>query len=147
MEEKYIYSESALDDFNPKFEVTSCFIEHDDKILLLLRQDHKPQPNTYWMPAWKVDFWETHLEATMREISEETSIALEESEMIFITKLYVKYPDYDFIYYIYRNILDVLPDVRINPREHKEFLWITPEDALVLDGIPGLDECIKKVYF
>ncbi|EKE29412.1 MAG: hypothetical protein ACD_2C00180G0005 [uncultured bacterium (gcode 4)] len=147
MEEKYIYSEIALDDFNPKFEVTSCFLEHDGKILLLLRQDHKPQPNVYWMPAGKIDSWETPLEAAMREISEETSIALCESKMIFITKLYVKYPTYDFIYYVYRNILEDLPDVKINPCEHKGFLWVAPLEALVLDSIPWLDECIKIVYF
>lgn len=41
-------------DFKPKFEVVSCFVEHDSKILLLLRQDHKSEPNTYGVPAGKV---------------------------------------------------------------------------------------------
>jgi hypothetical protein len=34
-------------DFNPKFEVVSCFIEVEGRILLLHRADHKPQGNTW----------------------------------------------------------------------------------------------------
>ncbi|MEI6118972.1 MAG: hypothetical protein WCP92_07315 [bacterium] len=40
-----LYKEKPAD-FNPKFEVVSCFVEYKNEILLLLRQDHKPQPNT-----------------------------------------------------------------------------------------------------
>ncbi|MEI6774245.1 MAG: hypothetical protein WCL18_05665 [bacterium] len=35
------------ENFAPKFEVVSCFVEYDNKILLLCRQDHKPEPNTW----------------------------------------------------------------------------------------------------
>ena len=42
-------------DFNPKFKVASSFIEHKGKILLLHRQNHKPQGNTWGVPAGKVD--------------------------------------------------------------------------------------------
>jgi len=37
--------------FVPKFEVVSCFVEYQNEFLLLLRQDHKNEPNTYGMPA------------------------------------------------------------------------------------------------
>lgn len=146
MEGQYIYSEEVLSDFNPIFEVTSCFVEYDGRIVLLLRQDHKPQPNTYGMPAWKIDAWETPIAATLREVREETSIDLKIENLEFISKLYVKYPTYDFIYHIYRSVFDRLPEVKVNPHEHKEFIWIQPEKALNLDLIPGLDVCINKVY-
>jgi hypothetical protein len=58
----------------------------------------------------------------------------------------VKYPTYDFIYHIYRSIFTSSPEVHINPIEHKQFIWISPEDAMDLDYIPGLDVCIEKVY-
>ena len=35
------------EDFKEKFEVVSCFIEHGSEILLLHRQDSKPQGNTH----------------------------------------------------------------------------------------------------
>ncbi len=41
--------------FNPSFEVVSCFVEYNNKFLLLLRQDHKNEPNTYWVPAGKIN--------------------------------------------------------------------------------------------
>jgi 8-oxo-dGTP pyrophosphatase MutT (NUDIX family) len=146
MQQQYIYSENPLEDFNPVFEVSSCFVEFDGEILLLLRQDHKPQPNTYGMPAWKIDEWELPIEAIIRELQEETSIILKEDNLEFITKLYVKYPAYHYIYHVYRSIFDVQPEVIINPIEHKEFLWISPEDVMNIDHIPGLDVCIKKAY-
>jgi len=48
-------SKHIPENFNPKFEVVSCFVEYEDEILLLRRQDHKPEPNTYGVPAGKID--------------------------------------------------------------------------------------------
>ena len=36
-------STAEIENFNKKFDVVSVFVEHDGKILLLHRQDHKPQ--------------------------------------------------------------------------------------------------------
>jgi ADP-ribose pyrophosphatase YjhB (NUDIX family) len=48
-------SKNKPENFTPKFEVVSCFVEYKNEILLLLRQDHKPQGNTYGVPAGKID--------------------------------------------------------------------------------------------
>ncbi len=48
-------SRNKPENFTPKFEVVSCFVEYNDEILLLLRQDHKPEGNTYGVPAGKID--------------------------------------------------------------------------------------------
>ncbi len=53
--------------FIPKFEVVSCFVEYNDEILLLLRQDYKPEGNTYGVPAGKIDEGETPDKAMKRE--------------------------------------------------------------------------------
>jgi ADP-ribose pyrophosphatase YjhB (NUDIX family) len=58
--------------FDPKFDVVSCFVEYKGKILLLHRQDHKPQGNTYGVPAGKVDAGEDIWTTVRREIEEET---------------------------------------------------------------------------
>ena len=65
-----IYKERPKN-FNPKFDVISCFVEYDGEILLLHRQDHKPEGNTWGVPAGKVDKGESLLEAMTREIQEE----------------------------------------------------------------------------
>lgn len=132
------------EDFTPKFEVVSCFVGYEDEILLLLRQDHKPEPGTYGVPAGKVDKGENPLQAMQREGKEETQIDLTEAE--YFDKLYVRYPDYDFIYHIFHKRFDIRPDVKINPEEHKSFLRSKPEEALKLDLIRDMDECIRLFY-
>lgn len=138
-----LYKEKP-ENFTPKFEVVSCFIEYNKEILLLLRQDHKPEPNTYGMPAGKINQWEIAFEAMKREGKEETQINLEDAE--YFNKFYVRYPDYDFIYHIYSKKFVTKPDITINPNEHKSFTRKTPQEALKLDLIQDLDECIKLFY-
>lgn len=130
--------------FTPKFEVVSCFVEYKDEILLLLRQDHKPEGNTYGVPAGKVDAGETINQAMKREWWEETQIDLNDAE--YFDKLFVRYPDYDFIYHMYSKKFTERPEVKINPKEHKNYIRKTPQEALKMDLIRDLDECIKLFY-
>ncbi len=134
------------ENFKEKFEVVSCFIEHDSKILLLHRQDHKPQGNTWGVPAGKIDKGEGALEAIMREIGEETGILAEPHQFKFFEKYYVRYPEYDFIYHIFHLPVEEKPSVNINPNEHKNVLWLTPQESLELDLIPDEDFCIQSFY-
>ncbi len=138
--------DSEPENFNPKFEVVSCFVEYDKKILLLLRQDHKPEGNTYGVPAGKVNEGEKPLETIIREIREETGLEIDSSQISYFRKVYVRYPAYDFEYYIFHSKLEGKRDVQINSNEHKEFRWTSPEDALDLQLIQDLDACIRLFY-
>ncbi len=141
---KKMFSKDEPKDFTPKFEVVSCFVEYDNNILLLLRQDHKPQGNTYGVPAGKIDVGETARQAMVREGKEETGIMLD--NITYIDKFYVRYPDYDFIYHIFHKIFDTQPNVTIHPNEHKAYIRKTPKEALELNLIRDMDECIKLFY-
>jgi 8-oxo-dGTP pyrophosphatase MutT (NUDIX family) len=141
---KKMFSKDEPKDFTPKFEVVSCFVEYDNKILLLLRQDHKPQGNTYGVPAGKIDAGETPRQAMVREGKEETQITLD--NITYIDKFYVRYPDYDFIYHIFHKKFDTQPKVTIHPNEHKTYIRKTPKESLELDLIRDMDECIKLFY-
>jgi 8-oxo-dGTP pyrophosphatase MutT (NUDIX family) len=132
------------ENFSPRFEVVSCFVEYKNEILLLLRQDHKPEGNTYGVPAGKVDVGETIHEAMQREGREETQIDFNDAE--YFDKLYVRYPDYDFIYHMYSKKFTTKPNVTIDPKEHKSFTRKTPQEALKSVLIRDLDECIKLFY-
>jgi 8-oxo-dGTP pyrophosphatase MutT (NUDIX family) len=83
-------SKNKPENFTPKFEIVSCFVQYQDKILLLRRQDHKPQPNTYGVPAGKIDKGETPIQAMQREGKEETQIDLEDA--VHTDKLFVYSP-------------------------------------------------------
>ncbi len=133
--------------FNPSIEVVSCFVEHKGDILLLLRQDCKPQPNTWCIPAGKVDSGESRDNAIIREVREETRINLEAKFPDFFRNVYVRYPEFDFVYSIYHlRISGERPEIIINPLEHKRYKWVTPRDSLRMNLIPDEDECIKLFY-
>ena len=136
--------ESEPQDFNPVCEVVSCFVECDGKILMLHRQDHKPQGNTWAGPAGKVDEEESINEAILREVLEETGIFLIWPK--HFKKLFVRFPEYDFVYHIFHEKLDEAAEISINEKEHKDFLWIEPRKALDLPLMLDEDLCIKMFY-
>jgi 8-oxo-dGTP pyrophosphatase MutT (NUDIX family) len=133
-------------DFKPKFHVVSCFVEHDGKILLLHRQDHKPQGGTWAVPAGKVENNESISGCIVREVREEIGIIVPEEKLTFFESLYVKYSDYDFIYHIFHLLLETPVQIDLNTSEHKNFQWLTPRAALKLDLIQDEDFCIKSFY-
>lgn len=135
-----------IPNFNSRFEVVSCFIEYQQNILLLLRQENKPQPLSWGVPAGKVEGNDSLLETITREVKEETGIVIPSSNFNYFKKLYVMYTDYDFIYHIYSSELKIRPIVKINPLEHKDFLWTSPKKALALPLIPDEDFCINLFY-
>ena len=139
-------TETKPNDFDPKFEVVSCFCEWNGEILLLKRQSHKPQGNTWGVPAGKIENGETPLEAMTRELHEECGIEIEKDSIGFFRTVYVKYADVDFIYYIFHTSFKVKPKVQIREHEHIEYTWISPTKALEMNLIEDLDQCIK-LYF
>ncbi|HEY4493807.1 MAG TPA: NUDIX hydrolase [Candidatus Paceibacterota bacterium] len=132
--------------FVPRSEIVSCFAEHDGKILLLHRQDHKPQGNTWGVPAGKLEGGEDLSTAMLRELREETGIKLAESDLSYFDKVYVRYPNFDFIYHMFHTKLTNIPEVIINESEHKAYQLVSPEEAKVLPLILGEAECITLFY-
>ena len=139
-------SKDKIEYFKSKFEVVSAFVEHGGEIVLLHRQDYKPQGNTWGAPAGKVNAHEDLLTAILRELKEEIGLTPDPKELTLFESYYVRYPEYDFKYHVYRLVLKVRPTIRINPAEHKGYRWIQPREALALDLIPDEDSCIKWSY-
>lgn len=132
--------------FNPKFEVVSCFIEYNGEILMLKRQKFKPQPNTYGVPAGKVEKDENLKQAIIREVQEETGIDLSKKEVEFYKTKYVDYTEYQFVYHCFHCELEEKPKVDLNLNEHQLYIWTRPEDAMRLNLIQDEDSCISDYY-
>lgn len=146
MENKIAAYKKVPKEFHPRFEIVSCYLEHSGKILLLHRRDDKPEGGTWGLPAGKIDGREDRLEAVIREIKEETGCEVLPAQIEYIRKVYVKYPKYHFIFYMFRTELDKKPRVVINSHEHKAYKWISPNEALNMNLIGGLNSCIEKFY-
>ena len=132
--------------FNSRFEVVSCYLENDGEILILHRQDHKPEGNTWGLPAGKIDAGENEFDAVTREILEETGLEIELGDLEYLEKLYVVYPTYQFIFHMFKVTLEEKPVIKISDGEHKAYKWLKPEEVLKLDLIPDFDECLKISY-
>lgn len=133
-------------DFNPAFEVVSCFLQHGDKILLLHRLPHKSQGDKWGAPAGKIDKWETPRGAMIREIMEETGLTLSAEQVDYLGKVYVTYETVSFVYHTFSSKLSSEVAVKTKDDEHDAYLWIHPEEALDLDLVQDMAECIK-MYF
>ena len=134
------------ENFNCKFEVSGCFLEKDGKFLLLLRHDSKPQGNTWGLPAGKLEKNENALDAIHREIEEEIGYKTNKDNIKFAKTVYVKYSDYDFVYHMYALKMIENHEIKLDFEAHKTFRWVTPKEALNLNLIQDLEECIK-IFF
>ncbi len=132
--------------FVPKFQVAACYMQHDGKFLLLLRNDNKSEGNKWGMPGGKVDNGETHAAAIAREVAEETGVVLSEEKFVFAHTVYFRYPEYDFVFHIYSSDLATIPTLIINETEHKAAMWATPEAALGMTLVAGNDTLVRKFY-
>ncbi len=139
-------SNQIPENFNRKFDVVSCFLEHDGKVLMLHRQDQKPQGNTWDMPAGKVHDNESVNEALSREVEEELGIKINPENFEYSRKFYVKYPEYHYIYHVLTLKIDKMPEIKLNLEENKGFTWLKPEEALKLNLIEDEDTVLKVCY-
>ncbi|MDP2947103.1 MAG: NUDIX hydrolase [Nanoarchaeota archaeon] len=143
-----LYTERPKD-FNPTMEAVGCFVEdYQRKILLLLRDDSRPHPNTWCLPSGKMEKGESPLEAMLREAREETGFCFNPVELGEPRTTYVRYLDKDFVYYIFHAKVGIPIHVTLNSKEHKDYRWVTLREALGKPEtlIPDLDECIRLVY-
>jgi len=139
--------ETLPEGFSPKVEVVACFCLLDDKILFLKRNKDKPQGETWGVPAGKLEQDEQLQCAIIREVFEETCIVIQEKEIEFLKTVYVRYPENDFVYHMFRyKLFDYPSEMKISKREHQEAKWVTPQQALKMELIPGENECIHMIF-
>jgi len=140
--------------FKPKFCASGCFLQikenGQDKFLMFLRQDYKPQGNTWSVPAGKIEKGENATQCILRELEEETGLKFNKNDLKFHKQLDILYefekPCFQFEYNIFSIKLDSKPEIKIDLNDHKKFKWVTPKEALKLRLIPDEEPCIKLVY-
>jgi len=138
-------SKTPPENFNPKFESVGCDLEHDGKILLMLRTNPKIGFQKWGSCVGKIEPNEAMMDAIYREVKEETSIIIDKKKLVFIGKYYERYPEFDFIFYLYRYVFQNKPEVILN-KEHTEYKWVSIRDALKEDLMRDLADCIKDAH-
>lgn len=133
---------TAPKDFCPNMEVATCYIEFEGKILLLKRALGKSEGGKWGVPAGKIEQAENSRDAVIRETFEETAIKLNELELKFLGKLFVRKPEIDYVYYMYHWKADHNPVVILNG-EHEEFKWLTVEE---IENLPVMSGGLEALY-
>src|SRR3989344_2960483 len=137
------------ENFNPRFEIASCFIECDGKIILLQRHREKSQGGRWGLPAGKVQKGESIEKAVLREVREETGLDIPEEKISYFGKTFHHHGDYDFVFHMFSTTFGSLPKIRINTYEHKEFAWKSPTEILAMEKaeiVEDLDDVCKLFY-
>jgi len=133
-------------DFNSKFDIVSCFLERDGKFLILQIADHKDQCGTWGAPAGKANEGEDLVDATIRELFEESGVLIKKENLKYWGVTFVRYPKYDYNYYMYFAKCPAGVEIKINPKEHKSFKWVTPKEALEMNLMRDEDMSVKLFY-
>ena len=132
--------------FKPAFTVVSCFVQHEDQFVLLLRRPDKPQGSRWGVPAGKVHTDENVRVAMVRELREETGIDVVSSGLQYFSKICVRHAQCDFTYYMFSTRVNKKPMIRVSRQEHTRYRWVSPRQALSLNLVEDLDECIERFF-
>lgn len=116
--------------------VVGCFLECDDKFLILLRPSHKPDGNTWGLPGGKVEAGENDEQAVLRELYEETGYQAKASQLELLGDFpFVSLRNEPFNYPTYRVKLATRPIIRLEDAGHVEYQWVTVDQCLAKDSL------------
>src|SRR5690348_2027822 len=135
-------SDQKLIRFQPKVEASACYLEVENRILLIQQGKGQTDEGQWGVPAGKLERGETPEMAAKRELFEETGIQLHSlSQFVYLGTLYIRKPDLDYIYYMFKIHLDQRPPIQLS-FEHSNYRWATNEDLKGLPLRPGEKEAV-----
>lgn len=127
-----------------RIRVVGCILRRENEILLLYRSATETDPSLWGIPAGKVENGETDQQAVMREVFEETGISLSPDVLDYLGVLPIEYDTFIVDFPIFVASFEDKPPIKLSPREHIDFQWITPAKVLKLpDLMKDVDVIIK----
>ncbi len=132
--------------FYYKVEVSTVFIECENKLLFLQRASNKISPGTWAIPGGKLEKNETPLEGLIREIQEELQLCPTQEVFKYLNSFYVRHPLIDYRLHLFRCHLESFPVITINTDEHQAFIWQSVEKVNELALLEGQIEAYHLAY-
>ena len=125
-------------------QVVAAVFFQNDKVLSVQRAEHKKEyVSLKWeFPGGKVEFGESREEALVREIREELSVDVEDSE--FLMTVEHKYPDFHLTMHVYKGVV-TKGEITLN--EHIALKWLFVDELDQLDWAEAdvaVVKCLKN---
>lgn len=118
-----IFFQKKPKNFNSTVEVSTVFIEAEQKILFLQRSKTKISPGLWAVPGGKLEKGETPLDALKREIWEELQIVAKPEKLEFLHTFYIKNVLMNYTLHSFYWKASTIFDVKININEHQSYIW------------------------
>jgi 8-oxo-dGTP pyrophosphatase MutT (NUDIX family) len=115
-----------------KIDVVAAIIERDGRFLIGKRSAHKRSAPGYWCPiSGRIEAGESHAEAVVREVYEETGLRVEAIEKVAECDTH----DQSSVIHWWR--VRPLSDAaaRLANDEHSELAWVTPDEMRRLEPV------------
>ena len=136
--------ETKPEKFNHQAEVAACYLECDGRLLLLLNAAGDSEAGSWGVPAGKLESNEAPLHGAIRELFEETSISIDPSQLQSIGSLYIRKPEVDYIYHLFRIKIATRPEVRLSS-EHQNYRWVSAEEMEMMPIMIGGKEAYARL--
>ncbi|MEI8366273.1 MAG: NUDIX hydrolase [Parachlamydiaceae bacterium] len=136
--------ENEPNGFNPQVEVAACYLEIDNKLLLLQSSTRKSEPEAWGVPAGKLEKNERPCDAAKRELFEETGISIEHhSQIQSCGSLYIRKPEIEYVYHLFEVTIDKVPEIRLSD-EHQSYVWASSEEIEQISLMSGAREALDR---
>ncbi|WP_419241033.1 NUDIX hydrolase [Cardinium endosymbiont of Nabis limbatus] len=141
----------SINGFNPSYQVATCYMVCNGKILVLKRNSHASAGGKWCMPGGKLEKNETPHQAVIREVKEETGITLPPEKADFIQTICIRLftPKLDYLLHLFKGVLaPSAPSdytVTLN-QEHTDYLWVDLPTAQGLNLVAGGKEVLDLLH-
>lgn len=128
-------------------DAVGVFVECDGKILILQRRYDNYQGGNWDVPGGRLKPNESPIEAIKREISEEVGYVVDETFLEHIKTFNWEFKDARIIFRAFRFKILKLFEIKLNPKEHTDHKWVTPEECYAMKNlIHGFHDILEEVY-
>lgn len=126
--------------------VAGCFIQLNNKILILKRNPSMPQGNTWGLAGGKIEPNESPRDCVVKKVKQETGINIDQEDLHPIGTYELTYPDMDVQFFAFSIKLNHETKVTLDPKGSYDYRWVTIQECYDLpDAMKGLYELLEKI--
>jgi 8-oxo-dGTP diphosphatase len=145
---QYLFEhESQIPNFKLKTSVVTCFIQHQDTVLVLKRSQKENHPTIWCTPGGEIEPKQDNdpQAALIRELFEETGLSIQPTLLHFVGKRYSRVPGWDYILYLYYLNLHIQPAIQLS-EEHSDAKWVPLDQFKSLRLLTTQEEAFDLVF-